>query len=75
MEMVDFRNRWVYKGSVTTPPCARFVYWNVISTIYPIKEKHLLAFQAKLGTGTGNWRKINDINGHDVIYVKNGIKS
>lgn len=41
MEMVDFRNRWVYKGSVTTPPCARFVYWNVISTIYPIKEKHL----------------------------------
>lgn len=82
MEMVDFRNRWVYKGSVTTPPCARLVYWNVISTIYPIKQKHLTAFKAKLdekvpglGTTTGNWRKINDINGHDVIYVKNGVKS
>jgi carbonic anhydrase len=30
MMMVDMTNRWVYKGSVTTPPCARFVYWNVV---------------------------------------------
>jgi hypothetical protein len=22
MMMVDFENRWTYKGSVTTPPCA-----------------------------------------------------
>jgi len=22
MGMADFENRWVYKGSVTTPPCA-----------------------------------------------------
>jgi carbonic anhydrase len=36
MELVDFENRWVYKGSVTTPPCATFVYWNVLSTIYPV---------------------------------------
>lgn len=36
MEMADFNNRWVYKGSVTTPPCAVNVYWNVLSTIYPI---------------------------------------
>jgi len=37
MNMVDTDNRWVYKGSVTTPPCARDVYWNVLRTIYPIK--------------------------------------
>ena len=37
MMMVDTSYRWVYKGSVTTPPCGRFVYWNVIRTIYPIK--------------------------------------
>lgn len=36
MEMVDSNNRWIYKGSVTTPPCATFVYWNVLSTIYPV---------------------------------------
>jgi len=37
MEMVDWKNRWSYKGSVTTPPCETSVYWNVISTVYPIK--------------------------------------
>lgn len=37
MNMVDFDERWVYKGSVTTPPCDTLVYWNVLRTIYPIK--------------------------------------
>lgn len=46
MEMVDFENRWVYKGSVTTPPCATFVYWNVLSKIYPVSQKHLDLFKA-----------------------------
>ena len=41
MEMVEFNKRWVYKGSVTTPACATYVYWNVLSTIYPISQKHL----------------------------------
>jgi hypothetical protein len=41
MELVDMNNRWAYKGSVTTPPCSTFVYWNVLSTVYPIKEEHL----------------------------------
>ena len=46
MQMVDSTNRWVYKGSVTTPPCATYVYWNVLSTIYPISQKHLDLFKA-----------------------------
>lgn len=41
MMMVDTNNRWVYKGSVTTPPCKTLVYWNVLRTVYPIKKKHL----------------------------------
>jgi len=36
MEMANFNKRWVYRGSVTTPPCLTDVYWNVLSTIYPI---------------------------------------
>lgn len=45
MGMVDFNNRYTYKGSVTTPPCARFVHWNLLSTVYPISEKHLKLFK------------------------------
>ena len=37
MMMVNMWDRWIYKGSVTTPPCAEFVYWNVLRTVYPIK--------------------------------------
>jgi hypothetical protein len=37
MMMADMNNRWVYKGSVTTPPCAENVYWNVVRTVYPLK--------------------------------------
>ena len=36
MEMVDYNNRWIYKGSVTSPPCATYVYWNVLTTVYPV---------------------------------------
>ena len=37
LNMVDMQNRWVYRGSVTTPPCATSVYWNVLRTVYPLK--------------------------------------
>ena len=37
MMMAQMKNRWVYKGSVTTPPCDTFVYWNVLKRVYPIK--------------------------------------
>jgi len=44
--MLDMQNRWTYRGSVTTPPCAVAVYWNVLRTVYPIKAKHLALFKA-----------------------------
>ena len=60
MNMVDMNNRWTYRGSVTTPPCATSVYWNVLRTVYPIKEKHLNLFKKQLERGhmldTGNYR-------------------
>jgi len=46
MMMFDMRNRWTYKGSVTTPPCKQNVYWNVLKTIYPIKQKYVDQFIA-----------------------------
>jgi carbonic anhydrase len=48
MTMVDTDNRYVYKGSATTPPCGQYVYWNVLSTIYPISQKHLDQFKTHL---------------------------
>jgi carbonic anhydrase len=65
MKLVDSQNRWIYKGSVTTPPCGRFVYWNVLSTVYPISKKHMAQFKEQLNLGEdgnldqrGNYREI-----------------
>lgn len=79
MQMVDNGNRWVYKGSVTTPPCATYVYWNVMSTIYPISQRHLDLFKAQLNLGEGgqldergNWRAIQTVDKHEVAYIMTG---
>ena len=66
MMMFDMRNRWTYKGSVTTPPCKQNVYWNVLKTIYPIKQKYVDQFVAQLARldgleKTGNWREIQKL--------------
>lgn len=45
MNMVATDRRWVYKGSLTTPPCTESIYWNVVAKVYPIKPAHLDAFQ------------------------------
>lgn len=84
LNFVDFEKRWVYKGSLTTPPCTSMVYWNVLSTVYPIKASHVTAFKNYLNligaqdyTGSeilgeiGNTRKINEVTPeHDVMYVQ-----
>ena len=45
MNMVDTENRYVYKGSLTAPPCDQYVYWNVLSTVYPISQRHVDLFK------------------------------
>jgi hypothetical protein len=79
MQLVDNNNRWVYKGSVTTPPCARYVYWNVMSTIYPISRRHLDLFKAQLNLGEsgnlderGNYRVTVPVDDHNVAYIMTG---
>jgi len=41
MEMLDTSNRWAYKGSLTTPPCSKTVFFNILNKVYPIKQEHL----------------------------------
>lgn len=41
MKYADLNNRWAYKGSLTTPPCTKTVYFNVLKKVWPIEKKHL----------------------------------
>jgi len=45
MRLNSTQERWSYKGSLTTPPCTETIYWNVMHTVLPIKQKHLDLFK------------------------------
>lgn len=73
MNMANTEKRWVYKGSLTTPPCTESIYWNVVTKVYPIKPKHLQQFQKLIvaeiqGNNVntilqgGNYREIQPLN-------------
>lgn len=40
MRIANFANRWVYTGSLTTPPCSVGVYFQVVDRVLPISKKH-----------------------------------
>lgn len=40
MDIVNFHSRWVYTGSLTTPPCSVGVYFQVVDRVLPISKKH-----------------------------------
>jgi carbonic anhydrase len=46
MKYADLNNRWAYKGSLTTPPCSKTVFFNVLRVVWPMKKKHLDALHA-----------------------------
>ena len=54
MSEIDTNNRWVYKGSLTIPPFTKMIYWNVVSTVYLIKEKLLNLFRNYLARSDKN---------------------
>ena len=83
VNFVDFDNRWVYQGSVTTPPCAQKVFWNQITTVYPIKQRHLDQFKNQLRRKNGypyapktlldygNNRELQPEDFHNIHFVSN----
>jgi len=72
MNMVNSGSRWTYRGSVTTPPCATLVYWNVIRKVYPISQKHLDLFKKQMARGKDetNFRAIQTIDKHNLFIVQ-----
>jgi len=41
MDVFNFDEKWIYKGSSTQPPCKQYAYWQVLRTVYPMKDKYL----------------------------------
>jgi hypothetical protein len=72
MMMFDTTDRWVYKGSVTTPPCKTLVYWNVVRKVYPLKQKYLDQFKKQMARGNliTNYREIQTVDDHDLHIIK-----
>lgn len=68
MNILQTDHRFVYTGSLTTPPCTEKVFWNVVNKVYPIKAKHLNQFKYMISeqsviskgkmTTEGNYRNV-----------------
>lgn len=79
MAMVAMNERWIYKGSMTYPPCNQFVYWNIINRVFPVSQEIVDLVGAKLaktginteGTG-GNYRVTSHGFNNEVYYVYSG---
>merc|ERR1712046_100771 len=48
MNALNTEKRWSYSGSLTTPPCTQGIYFNMMQTVYPIKEYHLNIYNRAL---------------------------
>ena len=73
MNIISLNDRWVYKGSSTIPPCERYVFWNVIKRVYPIKKEHMKWIKIKLkkmNAEPGNYREIQTKLNKSVVYVQ-----
>ena len=64
MNILEFNQRWVYRGSTTSPPCSEGVYWNVLKRVLPITPEAYAKYQEHLAKQnprilhTGSNRKI-----------------
>ncbi len=76
MNMLDTSNRWAYKGSLTTPPCSKTVFFNILNKVYPIKQEHLDLYKQQLEQAPdvkakGNYRVIQPIDTQDPKFITN----
>ena len=77
MKSINWDDRYAYKGSMTIPPCSKYVYWNVLKTVYKIHSRHVKHFAKKLEDAgvkadglNGNWREQQHGYNKDVFYIK-----
>ena len=73
MNGLNWSNRYVYKGSVTYPPCVHYVLWNVMREVYPIRQQDVNLIKDLQESWSGlrdNYREIQTGFNADVIYVE-----
>ena len=69
---------YMYKGSLTTPPCTEAVNWYVSSTILPASKEQIDFFRSMweddphFADGKGNNREIMPLNGRELLYYSHG---
>ena len=77
LNLIDYQDRWAYKGAIPEPPCDRYVYWNIVRKVYPIEleryewyKEFLKSKKAYLGSYKNN-RKIQSVEKeyHKVTYI------
>jgi len=56
LKIVDFEDRWVYKGTETFPPCEEYVYWNIPRRIFPIKIEEFERFKKLMAKQKDKWQ-------------------
>lgn len=61
MALLNLDERWMYRGSSTTPPCEGDYLWNVLATVYPISAECLQAFKGQLRVNSGS----DDLGGYN----------
>jgi len=69
MDALDMDKRWVYMGDSTIPPCLKYVYWNVIQTVYPIEPKYYILLNEKYKNRQQNARAIYPIDKHNIKFI------
>lgn len=75
MSLVDTENRWVYQAKQSMPPCKEKMYYNVLRTVYPIKQEHLDLIKGHISNITGvsqagNFKKGQKADNSVVLYYK-----
>lgn len=52
LQHINMNERYMYRGSLTTPPYSELLFWTVIPEIIPIKQSTLDLFLYKAHTNT-----------------------
>lgn len=72
---IDFDHRYVYRGSLTTPPYSEYLFWTLIPQVYQIQPETLELFKKKFPVdgkspviGEPN-RKVQALNDRTIYYV------
>lgn len=81
IDHLDLGNRFVFRGSLTTPPYSEFLLWNMVPKVVKINEETLKLFRHQLTLNDGEtnvlWgepnRDVQPVNGRKIYRIK-GVK-